>query len=69
MERVQGIGGYFLRAPDPAALSTWYRDCLGLDADANEETVEPISVQQFHPPSSSWSASRRSTMASTSGPK
>jgi predicted enzyme related to lactoylglutathione lyase len=33
MERVLGIGGYFLRACDPAALSAWYRDCLGLDAD------------------------------------
>ncbi len=33
MERVRGIGGYFLRAADPAALGAWYRDCLGLDAD------------------------------------
>jgi predicted enzyme related to lactoylglutathione lyase len=33
MERVLGIGGHFLRASDPAALSAWYRDCLGLDAD------------------------------------
>jgi predicted enzyme related to lactoylglutathione lyase len=33
MERVLGIGGYFLRAVDPAALGAWYRDCLGLDAD------------------------------------
>lgn len=33
MERVLGIGGYFLRGADPAALSAWYRDCLGLDAD------------------------------------
>ncbi|MER5349343.1 VOC family protein [Kitasatospora sp. NPDC002551] len=33
MERVLGIGGYFLRAADPAALSAWYRDGLGLDAD------------------------------------
>lgn len=33
MERVLGIGGYFLRAADPEALSAWYRDCLGLDAD------------------------------------
>ena len=33
MERVLGIGGYFLRAADPAALNTWYRDCLGLGAD------------------------------------
>jgi predicted enzyme related to lactoylglutathione lyase len=35
MERVLGIGGYFLRAADPAALGKWYRDCLGLDADEN----------------------------------
>ncbi|MDX2592783.1 MULTISPECIES: VOC family protein [Streptomyces] len=35
MERVLGIGGYFLRATAPAALSAWYRDCLGLDADEN----------------------------------
>ena len=33
MERVLGIGGYFLRATDPAALSAWYRECLGLDTD------------------------------------
>ena len=33
MERVLGIGGYFVRAGDPAALMAWYRDCLGLDAD------------------------------------
>jgi len=33
MERVLGIGGYFIRADDPAALSDWYRDCLGLDTD------------------------------------
>ena len=35
MERVLGIGGHFLRASDPAALGRWYRECLGLDADAN----------------------------------
>jgi len=33
MERVLGIGGYFMRAADPTALSAWYRDCLGLDID------------------------------------
>ena len=33
MERVLGIGGYFLRASDPEALSTWYREALGLDVD------------------------------------
>ena len=35
MERVLGIGGYFVRAADPVALGGWYRDCLGLDADEN----------------------------------
>jgi predicted enzyme related to lactoylglutathione lyase len=35
MERALGIGGYFIRATDPAALSEWYRECLGLDADEN----------------------------------
>src|SRR5215471_6136350 len=33
MEHVLGIGGYFIRAADPAALNAWYRDCLGLNAD------------------------------------
>ena len=33
MERVQGIGGYFIRAADPAALAAWYRESLGLDLD------------------------------------
>ena len=28
-----GIGGYFVRAADPAALGAWYRECLGLEAD------------------------------------
>ena len=31
MERVVGIGGFFFRAKDPGALSTWYRDALGID--------------------------------------
>jgi predicted enzyme related to lactoylglutathione lyase len=35
MERVLGIGGYFIRARDPVALGAWYRECLGLEADEN----------------------------------
>ena len=35
MERVLGIGGYFIRSHDPVTLSAWYRDCLGLDTDEN----------------------------------
>ena len=30
MKRVTGIGGIFFKARDPAALSAWYRDHLGL---------------------------------------
>jgi predicted enzyme related to lactoylglutathione lyase len=33
MEHVLGIGGYFMRAADPASLGAWYRDCLGLQLD------------------------------------
>jgi predicted enzyme related to lactoylglutathione lyase len=35
MERVLGIGGYFLRAREPEALSAWYREHLGLDVDSH----------------------------------
>jgi predicted enzyme related to lactoylglutathione lyase len=35
MERVLGIGGYFLRAGDPGALNAWYRDVLGLVTNEN----------------------------------
>ena len=31
MERVTGIGGYFLQAADPKAMTAWYRDVLGVD--------------------------------------
>lgn len=31
MERVNGIGGYFLRAAEPEAMTAWYRDVLGVD--------------------------------------
>jgi predicted enzyme related to lactoylglutathione lyase len=35
VERVAGVGGYFLRAADPTALAAWYREYLGLDAGEN----------------------------------
>lgn len=31
MEKVQGIGGFFFRAKDPAKLSAWYLKNLGID--------------------------------------
>ncbi len=39
MERVTGIGGAFFRASDPAGFARWYRNQLGIDADANGESV------------------------------
>jgi catechol 2,3-dioxygenase-like lactoylglutathione lyase family enzyme len=30
-ERVLGIGGFFFRGKDPAALAKWYQDHLGID--------------------------------------
>lgn len=35
MERVLGIGGYFVRAQDPETLTAWYREALGLGLDEN----------------------------------
>jgi predicted enzyme related to lactoylglutathione lyase len=57
VERVLGIGGHFMRAADPDALSAWYRDCLGLDAmlaelramgaDVAEEAQDVEGVGRF----------------------
>ena len=30
-QHIQGIGGVFLRAADPAALQAWYADILGVE--------------------------------------
>src|SRR5690242_17326470 len=47
MERVLGIGGYFMRAADPAALGAWYRDCLGLDVDEHGLWQQPAGPTVF----------------------
>lgn|SRR5690242_10568618 len=50
MERVQGIGGYFVRSSDPTALMTWYREALGLDLDEHglwEPAAGPTVVAAF----------------------
>lgn len=49
MERVVGIGGYFLRAADPAALNTWYRESLGLDTDEHGAWQQEAGVTVFAP--------------------
>jgi len=48
MERVQGIGGVFLRARDPAALKAWYAEMLGLEADPVwMQPAGPTVIAQF----------------------
>ncbi|MGD0666970.1 MAG: VOC family protein [Bryobacteraceae bacterium] len=48
MERVNGIGGLFFRARDPAGLGQWYRDHLGIAlVPANYE--DPPWQQQAGP--------------------
>ncbi|WP_072482331.1 VOC family protein [Amycolatopsis australiensis] len=49
MERVLGIGGYFIRAADPAALGAWYRDCLGLELDATGVWQQEAGPTVFAP--------------------
>lgn len=57
MARITGIGGVFLRSPDPARLSSWYAEHLGLQLSyghaANFEWSDEV------PPgtgSTAWSA-------------
>ena len=49
MERVLGIGGYFLRADDPTALRAWYRDCLGLDPHGEDVWRQEAGPTVFAP--------------------
>ncbi|MEM1141862.1 MAG: VOC family protein [Pseudomonadota bacterium] len=44
MEKVLGMGGFFFRARDPAALKTWYEEHLGVTAGA--ETYDELGWRQ-----------------------
>lgn len=48
MERVNGIGGVFFRARDPASLARWYQDHLGI-ALAPASYDEPSWHQEAGP--------------------
>ena len=39
--KVLGLGGIFFRARDPAALTAWYRDVLGVGAGCSGTDEEP----------------------------
>jgi predicted enzyme related to lactoylglutathione lyase len=41
MQRVTGIGGFFFRAKDPAALGQWYQDHLGIDLVPADYSQQP----------------------------
>jgi predicted enzyme related to lactoylglutathione lyase len=65
VERVLGIGGYFLRASDPVALAAWYRECLGLDADENglwRQGVGPTVFATFEPETDYFGTRAQQTM-------
>lgn len=47
MERVQGIGGYFLRAKEPEVLLAWYRDQLGVALDEHGLWHQPAGPSVF----------------------
>lgn len=49
MERVQGIGGYFLRSSDPDRLATWYRENLGLEVEPHGIWQQQAGMTVFAP--------------------
>jgi predicted enzyme related to lactoylglutathione lyase len=65
VERVLGIGGYFMRASDPAALGAWYRECLGLDADEHglwHQEAGPTVFATFESETDYFGSSAQQTM-------
>lgn len=41
MEKVNGIGGIFIRAKDPSVLAQWYRDLLGINLVPTDTETPP----------------------------
>jgi predicted enzyme related to lactoylglutathione lyase len=50
-ERVLGIGGFFFRAEDPAALARWYEQHLGIECapDGDEIWQQEAGLTVFAP--------------------
>ncbi|WP_431836819.1 VOC family protein [Cellulomonas sp. Y8] len=64
-ERVLGIGGYFLRARDPEALTVWYRDLLGIEDDAHglwHQEAGPTVFAAFDPDTDYFGSPQQQTM-------
>jgi len=49
MERVLGIGGYFMRAKDPEALKEWYQSNLGLEDSEDGPWMQEAGHTVFAP--------------------
>ena len=65
MERVVGIGGYFVRAADPTALTAWYRDVLGLHIDEHgqwNQQAGPTVFAAFEADTDYFGPSRQHSM-------
>ncbi len=58
--RITGVGGVFFKAKDPASLTAWYRDVLGLPLEAWGGAALRYDAPQ-HPPALIWSAFPAST--------
>jgi catechol 2,3-dioxygenase-like lactoylglutathione lyase family enzyme len=54
---VTGIGGIFVRSPDPKALAAWYRDALGIRLEAWGGAALRYDAPG-HPPVLAWNAVR-----------
>ncbi len=52
---ITGVGGLFIKSPDPKALAAWYRDVLGLKIEAWGGAILPYDAPG-HPPVLTWSA-------------
>jgi predicted enzyme related to lactoylglutathione lyase len=54
LERVTGIGGVFFKAKDPAVLSAWYRDHIGVELESGQDAV--VVFRWREPGTTTWSA-------------
>lgn len=52
---VTGIGGIFVRSPDPKRLAAWYRDVLGISLEAWGGALLRYDAPH-HPPVAVWNA-------------
>lgn len=65
VERVLGIGGCFLRARDPEALTRWYRELLGIQDDAHglwQQAAGPTVFAAFEPDTDYFGSPEQTTM-------